>query len=232
MFSQFTKYSLWNMQSDTIKIKDADTTQLMYEGEYRGQTQRFMIVIGSMLLDFFEKVESIFDWGNIAAHPDAFLDRLLALYNMDVFSGAASVGVKREILDEIITFWKMRGVYLALRWITYKAFGWEVTSVVSLEDLILETNISGSTLYNSSLPLEDNRVLFSSRLIDWPEQIVEVDVKDDADFWTKKIVFERLCDIWGYTNISLISYVNFPGELFGLSSAEATVDADIDVTPA
>jgi hypothetical protein len=215
MFDLVDENILWSLQPDAIKIKDSATTQMLYNGELRGQTQRYMIVVGRLIKDFFDKVEDLYSWGNIKTHSSLFLDNLLLLYYLNFFGTSITDAAKKEILDEAVWFWKLKGTVLALRWITWKVFNWEVDKITTLTDLIMFTCDvdsflpgSSSVLYDNSKTLDDSRVLYSGRLINWSDWGITVDVNHDADFAAKKIIYERLCDLWGYADVSHITYLN------------------------
>jgi len=209
MFTQFDKYSLWDLATDAVKTRDADTTQLEYEGEDRGQTQRFLIVLGSMLVDLFEKIESSFSSGDSQVVDFEILFYIQRKFFARYLQHAAGKeDLIREFLSEIINAWKLKGTYPFMYWIIWKVFGWEVLGSISAADAFTLSSI-GSFLFDPDIVVGDHKILYDyEQMGTVGSSALTVDVFFDADFAEKYPVLENLTQEWGLGFI--FSYVNTP----------------------
>lgn len=217
MFDLLTKYSVWDMMPDPIKENDLDTTQFLYEAENRGQTQRYLVVVGQLIKELFTKIEELQDWGTSDHQQSEFLDKIVKLYGMLFFEVGVTDLVKRELLDEIVWFWKLKGTVASLKWITYKVFGWKVIKSTSIEDLIQYIydptgTVPDGFLYDDTEIAAGQKFLYSSKLMDWSLVALTIDVLSDpsSDYAEKKTIFARLYEMWGFSPTTAISWVNEP----------------------
>lgn len=197
MFSQIDKYCLWNLMNDSIKINDAETTQFSYEGENRGQTQRFDITAGDMLEDLFELIESSFYSQDGSVTSFSMLQYLQRAFNATfVEYDVAYEDTIREVLEEIFYAWRFKGTRAFLHWVIWKAFGWQLLEMYSVANMALLLNVSTSRLYASTATPADLRVLYDHSLLGSEVFNLVIDVFSDVDYLDKKATLERLIEEW------------------------------------
>lgn len=210
MFTNVSKYTLWDLATEAIKVRDRDTTNTLYEGELRGQTERYLIAAGDLINDLFNKIERLYYWKDPYKMEDAqlyYLQRELfaEFINVDTYTKDSVV----NMLDEMITGWRLKGTLYFLRWIIQKVFGWEASEIITLYSETLVTNVYKSFLYDPDLPLFDQKKLYSSESISTTGRtIIVIDVFNDVNFIYKKTLLEEFMLSWLY--ITLFWYDNTP----------------------
>lgn len=208
MFASLTKYCLWDLMSTEVKLQDNATEQVTYDGELRGETQRYLISAGMLVKDMFEKIESAFAYHDPRETNEEWLDVFLRTHAAAWKPAADDVATAREILAEIRNAYRMKGTRAFVHWVVYKVFGWHVRGIFSYNSL-LYTNRRQSKLYDPTKSLQDQQYLYGEDMftILAPYQLV-VDVVFDPDFLEKKEVFEELIQLW--TLPVHIEYTNTP----------------------
>lgn len=135
------------------KLNDKTTTQLVVDGEGRGQLERYYRAISAAMTetlsenrDFIKFLES----GNV---HDVYLPYENKDWGMDykIREDGGSIAVdkrKRRFFDELPIVVKFRGSVGYMRWLTQFLFGWYVEGIISLSDDVLKLNTFTSTLYD------------------------------------------------------------------------------------
>ena len=206
MFDNVNKYVLWDLTTEAVRNTDQNTPQMEYEGEDRGQNQRFLITCGELVVTLFGIVENsyqVFDPRYTTTEMLFYLQRELGVQYVDDSSEA----LLREMLEEMHIAWSLRGTKAFLHWIIGKVFGWLVKDVYSTSKL-LHTNRANSKLYELGLPLREQEILFDKGLYGTPLGSMTIDVDFDADYLEKKDVLEQLMDRWTFPLI--LNYINTP----------------------
>ena len=213
MFSNLSKYVLWELAPKAVQAKDEETTQALYESEQRGQTQRFLIGLGDIVVELFNKIESSFNYGNPSTTSQdllKFLQRKFYANHIEV-TGATEARI-REFVAEIVTAWRFKGTQAFLHWIIWKVFDWKLVQAISLASEVLITSVNNSYFYDPSLPEEQQKVLYEPLLMTPEDKLtLVIDVFGDAYFPYKKDTLERLIDEWSYPTSFI--YLNVPNVL-------------------
>ena len=79
-FSNLDKYCLWEMANTQIKVDDQDTQQALYEGEYRGQAQRYHISLGDLIVTLFSKIDELYTYGDMFVSDKSLFEYLQKQY--------------------------------------------------------------------------------------------------------------------------------------------------------
>lgn len=196
MFKNVNKFILWDLIPGYVELEDQATLQLLYEGEERGQAQRFLIANGDLIVALFTKIEESFSAYDPWATTVKMLSFLQRQYNVTL--DETNELLLREFLEESITAWKLKGTRHFLHYMIWKIFGWEVTGMFS-RGVLLKTNIANSVLYDNSKPFRDQALLFSKEF--FGTSIfgkLQIDVFFDSQFSLKSPVLEKLMRGWCY----------------------------------
>lgn len=210
MFTNVNKYVLWDLAAEAVKIRDQDTPSALYEGELRGQTERYLIAAGDLINDLFDKIERLNYWKD----PYKMDNDQLYFLQRELYAEFINVdGYTRDLvvnmLDEMVGAWRLKGTLSFLKWIVWKVFGWEVQEVITLSSETLVTNVLYSSLYDPDLPLVDQKKLYSTEDIsNTGRTIIAIDVFDDVDFLYKRALLEELMLSWLY--VTFFWYFNTP----------------------
>jgi hypothetical protein len=212
MFSNITKYCLWDLATEAVKYRDQETTQMEYEGEDRGQTQRYMVAAGLLVEEFFGGIEDMYSWGSpedttVTLTQLQYLQRLIGMNFLAADSGNEKL--VREILAESFNAWRMKGTFNFLHWIIYKVFGWHLISYSTVWGTCFRLYPLEDILYDETLTGYEYKKLYNN--LSYPSGlsfILTIDVFSDANFLTKKAVLERLLVEW--THSCVTAYINTP----------------------
>jgi hypothetical protein len=209
MFSNITEEILWELTPELIKNRDRTTSQLMYNGKLRGQTERFMIVLGDLAKVFFDDIVGLFSYKDSLVVDSEFLvylqRELKAQFQKIELGTELDV---RDVLFEIITAWRLKGVLVFLRWIVYKVYNWEVINIFTLDSQVLKYSVLSSFLYDSTKEEDEQKLLYSADLMVEDKLSIIIDVKLDPDFLEKKESFEAILPDW--MPDSNVFYINTP----------------------
>jgi len=207
MFVKMSKYTLWDLATSATKNKDRNTAQLLYDGEERGQTQRFMITAGNLIEDLFNFIDNLFFVQDAHATETNMLqyiqDHFGAMFVSDLNNNGALI---REVLAEIIPSWTYKGTKGFLHWIIWKAFGWQLTDIISNLTNVIFYNLPGHLTYNPGGPTP--RVIYNDAITWWATLKLFIDVFYDPDFELKRVVLESLIKRW--TLPAIFSYIHTP----------------------
>ena len=156
-------------------------------GIMRGQTERYMIVLGRLVKEYFNTVSGLFSFEDPAGKSNAELQRLLDSSALSFL--IVNDSNKEKMINIIRNFeqaFRLKGTYDFFRWIIYNIFGWFLLSIDSIYNRrVLKTNTAGNTLYAPGQT--ETFTLFSSRLLSFN---ISVDIASDPDFLDKKENFE------------------------------------------
>lgn len=233
MFSNLKETSIWDIMTYTnehIEVGDSNTTQAVYDGEERGQTQRYLISNGKIIIDLFDKIEELFSLRDVEESSLSILNSELKTFSALFFEATASNRRLIEyFLDEIVNAYRLKGTESFMRWIIWKVFNWKLRSALTLASSVLRTTTFSSFLYDPALSYEENKVLYDPSLMTPDDKtILVVDVFYDRDFLDKKDTFENLAPKWGYISDFIYKHVNevvnayFEDSINGWSTNEVT----------
>lgn len=210
MFTNVGRYSVWDTMARHVHAEDEKTPQLEVDGERRGQTQRYLGVVGDVLKELFDKVEESFSWGQVSVTELALLEFLQRRFDARFIKiDVVNEPVIREMLDEIVSAWRLKATFSFLYWMIYKVFGWRLEQAITQASQVLITNSQNSFLYDDTLSEMENKVLYDPALFTPDDKTtLVIDVFADPDFLVKKESLERLARRWSYP--AFYQYVNTP----------------------
>ena len=210
MFENVSKSILWDVTPDAVKTRDAETKQMLVDSVQRGQTERFLMSCGSLVTELFSDIEKGFYASDPLmvdfdpAKPDeGMLPVLMRRYNIRFADlSADNVATIRNILDEIIHAWRLKGTDAFLYWILGKLFGWRLRSTITLASSVLRCSVNGCTLYDPDISWEEQMILYDeTQLTPDDKTTTVIDVQHDPDFWIKKDLLETMMLDWGYPRV-------------------------------
>ena len=227
MFKNLSEFTIWNFFAEQIKSLDENTPKKVYKNEERGQTQRYAIAIGDIIIDLFNQIEKLFDYGNIDKVESKFLEYFQRKYFISyIENNPVNEKLIRNMIDEVISAWRLKGIINFLYWIIYKVFGWELTETITLASQVLITNSYKSFLYDPSLSLSEQKVLYDPSLFTPEDKItLVIDVFSDSLFYDKKKILERLIDNWSYPVI--FQYKNTPEPTYDTLGEELNITSAV-----
>jgi hypothetical protein len=211
MFNNLNEHSIWEMATKAVQVQDSGTAQMVYDGEYRGQTQRYMITAGRLVKDLFDDIELAFSYNDFATSPVANLKYLQRKINAGFLHAEdpdPTIEPKvRHMLEEIQNAWKLKGTAAFMHWIIWLVFGWRVLgSYASSSIFHWNESISLTYYYGVSRPrlrrIYDPAVSGIGGMV-----VIEIDVFHDPQFVAKVELLEALKDDWFVP--ATFSYVNF-----------------------
>lgn len=210
MFTNISKYTIWDLTAEMVKVKDRDTQQFLYEGSRRGQTERFMIVVGDLIKEMFDKIELGFSSRNPAYAPYNVLEYLQKEFFGDYVALSESAEkLVRNFLEEAPWAWRLKGTAPFLHWILWKVFGWELLYLISFKSMVIRLNNRMGYIYDSDKDEIDQKILYDNESM-YPEgrTTLAIDVFFDPSFDSKRELLLRLINEWTYA--SDFSFVNTP----------------------
>lgn len=198
-FSNLDKYCLWEMANTQIKVDDQDTQQALYEGEYRGQAQRYHISLGDLIVTLFSKIDELYTYGDMFVSDKSLFEYLQKQFYAYFFTAnTGNEDLVRNVLEEIINAWRLKGTIAFFHWIIWKIFGWQVLYVKSLHSTVLKWSLPGRTLYAPGAAIEDIEVLYDPAEMAEDLIVIVVDVFSDTAYTEKKATLESLVHKWGH----------------------------------
>lgn len=210
MFDNLSEHSLWDMATKAVQVQDTGTTQMLYDGEYRGQTQRYMITAGRLIKDLFDDIELAFSYNDFATSPVENLKYLQRKINAGFLHAEESAEVEakvRHMLEEIQNAWKLKGTAAFMHWIIWLVFGWRVLGSYSSSS-IFKWNESVSLVYMYGISRPRLRRIYNPEVSGIGGMVViEIDVFHDPQYLAKVELLESLKDDWFVP--ATFSYVNF-----------------------
>lgn len=210
MFKNLTENCLWDLSISALKTEDLQTKQLLYKGAKRGQSERFMIVNGSIVKELFDKTESLFDAGDAFASPYSFITYLQRLYSFShIQLSPVNERLVRNMIDEAGWAWRLKGTTPFLKWIIPKVFGWKLLRVITLVSEVFQTNVQTSFLYDPTKHVNDQKTLYdSTSMLPQDQTTFVIDVLFDPLYAEKRPALERMFQEWAYP--AEYSYRNVP----------------------
>lgn len=212
MFDNLDEGILWKFHPSTLKVSDTATKQMFYEGEFRGQTERFLYVIGRLIKQVFTDIDSIYTADDPERTKSDYLLILQKIYAGNYFDidTPEDENNLKDFLNSIIYAWKLKGTEGFLRWIIFKLFEWELMFIETAANLVFRLGIYTSLLYTPERLDDAQSILFDpNRFLPVTKTGVVIDVKEDPDYEAKKGVLLALSLDWVY--ISRYKFINLPG---------------------
>jgi len=188
MFFNINKYILWDLIISHVKMVDTETSQMMYDGELRGQTERFTIAAGDLLDEFFKFIDGLFTIQDVQNIESSMLKYMQYFFGVSFTSNVeVAENVIREMLAEIISAWRLKGTKAFLHWIIWKVFGWKVVDVLSHHDYF---KLNVSRIYKEGVSG------IARLMVPLGIHLLVIDVFEDITFEEKRVVLERLMRGW------------------------------------
>ncbi len=214
MFTNLGRYSVWDTMARHVHAEDEKTPQLDRDGENRGQSQRYLGVVGDIVNELFNKVEESFSWGQVSVTELALLEFLQRRFDARFLKvDVVNEPVIREMLDEIVSAWRLKATFSFLYWMIYKVFGWRLEQAITQASQVIITNSQNSFLFDDTIPVPDNKVIYDPALFTPDDKTtLVINVFADPNFLVKKESLERLASRWSYP--AFYQYVNTPPPIF------------------
>ena len=213
-FTNLDRYSVWDRMARHVHIEDEKTPKLLIDGEERGQSQRYLGIPGDIILELFDKIEESFSWGQVSVTELALLEFLQRRFDARFLKvDVVNEPVIRDMIDEIMSAWRLKATFSFLYWIIYKVFGWRLEQAITQASQVLITNSQNSFLFDDTIPTGDNKVLYDPALFTPDDKTtLVIDVFADVNFLVKRESLERLATRWSYP--AFYQYINTPPPVF------------------
>jgi hypothetical protein len=199
MFDNINEHSLWDLTAQGVKSQDMSTTQMLYDGVNRGQTERYMIIVGRLLEDLFETIELAFTYNDPMTTPVdnlKFLQKRYIANFLDASIDANTEARVRYILEEIISAWKLKGSKGFIHWILWTVFGWQLIEIHSRNSIFFLNDPLCVTYYPGLVKAKTKRLMAPTYIKAGGEVEMVIDVFNDAQFTAKSELLDSLKDDW------------------------------------
>jgi len=199
MFDNITEQSLWDITAQGVKSQDTGTPQMLYDGVNRGQTERYMILVGRLIEDLFNTIELAFTYNDPMTTPAdnlKFLQERVMANFLDATVDDDHEARVRYILEEMISAWKLKGSKGFIHWILWTVFGWKLVEINSRNSIFFLNNPLCVTYYPGLPRQKTKRILAPIYLKPGGEVEMIIDVFFDAQFTAKSELLNILKDDW------------------------------------
>ena len=211
MFDNIDKEIFWKLLPNTgVAERDTQTRQMMYDGRLRGETERFMLVLGKMFKDVFNDLGRLNEV-NVNKLREDLLGPLAKTYYALFIKPEDTVKTRRT-LEMFFHAWRLKGTEAFLYWAVWNAFSWKVLSIETSANLSLRLGIFSTYLYNPEKSVDSQNVLLDiERVLPLTKAGVIVDVLQDNDYISKRDSFLSIAPDWCY--MSNVTFKNIPEDI-------------------
>lgn len=214
MFDNLQRSCLWDMLSDNLKVLDSTTTKRGVlrkpddsgyfiddsQLEKKGQTERYMLVIGEVVKDFFNDIERLHKWGGIDGDAYSLLPILQRRSEVECIKLSEDTErLVRHVLEEAPHAWRLKGTKAFLHWIIWKVFNWQLKDYATFASKVFKASVSTDVTFSPELDVNSLRLYYDPiQLEPMDRTVLSVDVFFDSDFEEKKALLEDLLKKWAY----------------------------------
>jgi hypothetical protein len=129
MFDNFSNTYLWDITKINTKDADTETPKMEWEGEERGQTERFMIGLSRLLKNHYNRIEELFEINDFHRIPSKYYDLKLRSMGLTFIPTDLTQEKKREIIKNYPIVKRTLGTRAFVEWMVWMILGWEVASL-------------------------------------------------------------------------------------------------------
>lgn len=145
MFKNITDNIMWDYTREAVKTLDLATPQI----DGKGQTQRYLEIIGGMLRTHFEKITELYNAKDADRVDEATLDSILFTSGLKYIPEDLPLESKRHLAKYYDYMSSLIGTRVFVDWILWMVLGWRVVSISKQ----VATNLLGT--FDGSNPPED-----------------------------------------------------------------------------
>lgn len=125
MFKNIQNSILWDYTRESVKNKDMNTPQI----NSKGQTQRYLEVIGSLIKDHFDLIEQLNYIGDADRENNQTLNTILFSFGLKYIPETMGIANKRHIVKYYPYMSSLLGTEVFVKWLLWMVLGWELLSI-------------------------------------------------------------------------------------------------------